>query len=383
MMRPVGRTLKRAFSRAAAAVSGRHICVLSPDAREEGAILDVRAPYRVGDDQLSIDLLERSTGTLQATLLGYVGHQATRVLWTSSSQAYSGPSRFQFCVATGEVALNGTSWGRADAATVGPRFCWRLTHTREARVRERLTSHYRVARTGDDHGEAYYAGNNYVDYEAESAGQRAEILALLAQYHACAPLLEAGCATGRLLADIEARHGIAGFGVDVSEWAVAEASRKLGPDRVWALDLERDPMPEVIRRAAPIRTIVMFAVLEHLRDPQAVLAALTQLSAPGTLLLLETTNCDSLCHRIFGGDWEGYFDRTHHGVDVVGVRAVPAWLLALGWTIVELRTKVIWDRSADPTHATLRDWWDSDARFRRLVHERDLGDLLLCVAVKS
>jgi hypothetical protein len=127
----------------------------------------------------------------------------------------------------------------------------------------------------------------------------------------------------------------------------------------------------------------MFAVLEHLKDPQAVLAALTAVSAPGTLLLLETTNCDSLCHRVFGGDWEGYFDRTHHAVDRVGVRTVPAWLSGLGWTIVDRRTKIIWDRSADPTHATFRDWWDSDARFRRLLDERDLGDLLFCAAIKT
>ena len=62
---------------------------------------------------------------------------------------------------------------------------------------------------------------------------------------------------------------------------------------------------------------------------------------------------------------------------------MPAWLTGLGWTIVEQRTRLIWDRSADPTHATFRDWWDSDARFRRLLDERDLGDLLFCAAVKA
>ena len=169
----------------------------------------------------------------------------------------------------------------------------------------------------------------------------------------------------------------------MSAWAIGQAAAKLGPDRVWQMDLDRDPLPAGIRAAAPFRTIVMFAVLEHLQDPQAVLAALSAAAAPGALLLLETTNCDSLCHRVFGGDWEGYFDRTHRAVDRVGVRTVPAWLTALGWTIVEQRTKLIWDRSADPTHATLRDWWDHDARFRRLLDERDLGDLLFCAARKE
>jgi 2-polyprenyl-3-methyl-5-hydroxy-6-metoxy-1,4-benzoquinol methylase len=383
MMGPVGPSIKRLFSRAAGAVSGRQVCVLAPEARDEAMILDARAPYRVGEDRVQIEVLEPHRGTLEAVLLGYVGHQPTRELWSGPSREYTGPSRVSLSLATGEVMLNDAAWGRVDPALVGARFCWRLRFTNGAGTRERLTSHYRVERGADDHGEAYYCGDNYVDYEEESAGQRQQILELVERLHAQGPLLEIGCATGRLLADVEERHGIKGLGVDVSDWAVAQAQKKLGPGRVWQLDLDRDPLPDGVRGAAPFRTIVMFAVLEHLKDPQAVLAALTAISSPGTLLLLETTNCDSLCHRIFGGDWEGYFDRTHLAVDRVGVRSVPAWLAGLGWTIVEQRTKLIWDRSADPTHATFRDWWDHDARFRRLLDERDLGDLLFCVAIKS
>jgi len=38
--------------------------------------------------------------------------------------------------------------------------------------------------------------------------------------------------------------------------------------------------------------------------------------------------------------------------------------------------------NADPTHATLREWWASDARFVVCSWERDLGDLITCVATK-
>jgi 2-polyprenyl-3-methyl-5-hydroxy-6-metoxy-1,4-benzoquinol methylase len=382
-MGAVGPSIKRLFSRAAGAVSGRQICVLASEARDDARILDARAPYRVGDPGVRVELLERDGGTLDATLLGYAGHQPTRAIWRSPSRVYHGPSRVCLNFASGAVTLNDAEWGRVDPAMIGPRFCWRFRHGNGADVRERLTSHYRVDRAADDHGESYYCGDNYVDYPEESRGQRRQILELLERFQAQPPLLEVGCATGHLLADIEEQRGIAGVGIDISEWAVAEATRKLGPNRVWQLDLDRDQLPPPVRGSAPFSTIVMFAVLEHLRDPQAALAALTQLSAPGTLLLLETTNCDSLCHRVFGGDWEGYFDRTHLAVDRVGVRTVPAWLTTLGWTIVDQRTRLIWDRSADPTHATLRDWWDSDARFRRLLDERDLGDLLCCAAVKA
>jgi len=383
-MGPAGAWIKRMFSRAASAASGQHVFVLSPDAGSSRPILEARGQYRVNGDDLQVELKERSGGTLQASLLGYVDHQPRRVIWKSPKHSYDGPSSVTLKLSTGEVTVNGAPWGRLEPSAIGPRFCWRFSLSTNGTTRSRLTSHYRVDRNeGDDHGEAYYSGANYVDYEAESKGQHPQILDLLDEWHAEGPLLEAGCATGGLLQAIERERGIAGLGVDISEWAVTQAARKLGPDRAWRVDLDHDPLPAAIRRVAPFRTIVMFSVLEHLRDPQAVLAALTSVSSRGTLLLLETTNCESLCHRVFGDDWEGYFDRTHLAVDRVGVRAVSQWLNALGWTIADRRTRMIWDSSADPTHATFRDWWQSDARFRQVLHERDLGDLVFFAAVKA
>jgi 2-polyprenyl-3-methyl-5-hydroxy-6-metoxy-1,4-benzoquinol methylase len=377
-----GAFLKQAFSRAASAIGRRHVSVLPREAGDEHGIFDLRAPYRVADDILTIDLLEPEGGRVQATLLGYEGFLPTRMLWTSAWRTYGGLCRFQFSLATGEVTLDGAAWGRADTTDTRTRFCWRFTRVGPDGAASRLTSHYRADRP-EDHGEAYYSGDNYLDYESESIGQRAQIFDLMDRWRTGAPLLEVGCATGGLLADIEGRYGIAGFGLDISEWAVGEATKKLGPNRVWAVDLDRDPVPDAVRQAGPLGTIVMFSVLEHLKDPLAALAALTNLSAKGTVLLLETTNADSLTHRVFGTDWEGYFDRTHVSVDACSARTVPAWLESLGWRVVERRTRLVWDRSADPTHHTLRDWWDNDARFRRLLAERDLGDLVLCVAIKS
>jgi len=385
VMGPAGPWIKRLFTRAASAASGHHVSVLAPEASPDAKILDARGAYRVSGDDLHIDLREPGGGTLEATLLGYSGHQAKRVIWTSPPRAYAGPSSVTLRLSTGDVTIDGEPWGRVDPSAIGPRFCWRFSHTANGETRSRLTSHYRADRNGhaDDHGEAYYSGANYVDYEAETRGQQQQVLGLLDAWRAQGPLFEVGCATGSLLQTIERERGIAGVGIDISEWAVGQAVAKLGPNRVWRADLDREPLPAPIRSAAPFRTIVMFSVLEHLQNPQAVLAALTEVSSPGTLLLLETTNCDSLCHRVFGGDWEGYFDRTHLAVDRVGVRTVSQWLTALGWTIAERGTRMIWDSSADPTHATFRDWWHSDARFRQMLYERDLGDLVLFAAVKA
>ena len=126
----------------------------------------------------------------------------------------------------------------------------------------------------------------------------------------------------------------------------------------------------------------MLSVLEHFADPFAVLDRLSQLIPRGGRLFLTTTNSDGIGHRLFGPDWEGYFDWTHHGVDRVSARTLRDALQRLGWNIELLETNVVWDGSADPTHATLREWYASDARFRRLLAERDAGDLITCVATK-
>jgi hypothetical protein len=95
-----------------------------------------------------------------------------------------------------------------------------------------------------------------------------------------------------------------------------------------------------------------------------------------------TTNADSLSHRIFADDWEGYFDWTHHGIDCISVRTLRDAFAPPHWDLVRLTTGTFWAAGADPLVATLREWFDADARFRRLLAERDLGDFLLCVAVR-
>jgi hypothetical protein len=124
-------------------------------------------------------------------------------------------------------------------------------------------------------------------------------------------------------------------------------------------------------------------VFEHFAHPFDVLARLSGHMRPGAHLVVLTTNADSLTHRLFGPDWEGYFDWTHQGVDRVSAAEMKRRLPTLGWTIVSLRTWHVWDGDADPTKATLREWCDADARFRRLLEERDLGDFLECVAVRA
>ena len=373
-------SLKRTLLAVASRLTGRHAVLLPPEARDEAMVIGLRAPYRVEAPTLTVDLTEPCEGWLTATLLGYKGHFPTWRLWTGSSD-YAGPSRLTLDLSSGVVSLDGREWGRVRLPLPGRRFCWRLVLAgRDGIRRGRLTGHYLPVTRGTV-GSDYYHGDNYVDHEAESADENRQIVELFQRHHAHGPVLEIGCATGGLLADLEAA-GLPSFGLDVSEWAVGHASERLGAGRAWVCDVERDPLPAQMTANGPFRALVLAAVFEHFHDPFAVLAKITTIAATDAVLVIATTNADGLSHLVFGSQWEGYFDWTHRGVDRVSVKALREELPRLGWRIAELTTHLVWDRAADPTRATLRDWWAADARFRRLLAERDLGDLITCVAVK-
>ena len=363
-------------------LTGRHAILLPSQSSDGDDILDLRAPYRVETQVLTVEIREPGPGRLRATLLGYVGHFPVHTIWTSPPHEYRGPTPLHLDLDAGTVNLGGAEWGRVPLPLPGRRFCWRLELTdRRGRSRTRLTGHYRAI-AGSAIGVGYFSGENYVDHEAESASDHADILAALERHNAQAPVLEVGCATGGMLAELAA----AGFdvvGIDFSEWAVARATERLGPGRAWLCDFENDPLPAEVKARGPFGALVLAAVLEHFRDPFGVVARLGSCSRPGTVLVIITSNAHSLSHLLSGRDWEGYFDWTHLGVDQVTVRSLREELPKLGWRVTELTTRLLWDGNADPTHATLREWWSHDARFRRLLVERELGDFINCVAVRE
>jgi len=379
---PLVTRLKGLFLRALSRITNRHAVLLPAEAGRDDALIDLRAPYRVTGAVLTVDLRETGSGRLSATLLGYEGHFPVRVLWTGEAREYPGPSALGLDLVSGAVRLGGSDWGRVPLPLPGRRFCWKLRLVApDGRVRERLTGHY-VPLDVSAVGREYFEGENYVDHEAQSAADHLEIVRLLRAHGARAPVLEIGCATGGLLAALDA-EGLTGVGVDISEWAIARAAERLGPGRTWVCDFEKDELPAAITARRPFGTLVLAAVLEHFREPFAVLARLTPLAAPGTVLVISTTNRDSLSQMLFGSEWEGHFDWTHRSVDQISARTLRAELPALGWRIERLTTDLVWDISADPTRATVREWWATDARFRRLLAERELGDIVTCVAVKA
>ena len=372
-------TIKTRIVSSVGAMAHRHVAVLPEQARDESDILRLATTYRVEHDRLTASLLEPGSGQLALTLLGYEGHTPNRVLWHADAVPYPGPCAFAMDLAAGDVTLAGTSVGRFDPQTLQRRFCWRFVFTAAGCSRSRITGHYQV-RTDPTVDESYYAGDNYVDYEQQT--DHGIVIDLLAAHGARSPVLEVGCATGGLMVRLLER-GYDACGMDESAWALDQARRRVPADRVVQCRLGSDSVPDAVGARAPFGTIVLWAVLEHFADPFATVALLTRYAAPDALMFINTTNADSFTHRMLGEQWEGYVDWTHRGVDLVSTTRLREELPRLGWEIVSLETSGVWTMDADPTAATLREWWVHDARFRRFVSDRDLGDYVTCIARRT
>lgn len=141
---------------------------------------------------------------------------------------------------------------------------------------------------------------------------RSDILPLLPKH--VGKVLEIGCGTGNTLAYMKA-NGYCDWtcGVDLFPSAVEEAATKL--DRVYQGNVEQTDLPI---EPGSIDLILCLDVLEHLVNPQKVVAYLHTLLAPGGVIIASIPN---VRHRsvvlplVFGNKWEyrdsGVLDNTH------------------------------------------------------------------------
>jgi 2-polyprenyl-3-methyl-5-hydroxy-6-metoxy-1,4-benzoquinol methylase len=375
------RRLKSGLLAAVSGATGRPAVLLSADAAHEAEIIRLRTRYRIDSDAVEI-AFDEPAGTLVAAL--HVDGDRQPV-WMSGALACGANAVLSLSLINGVVRFENAELGTVTGGTpvAARRLSWSLELTLPHGGRKRRrTGHYVARVPSHEVGENYFEGEDYVDYEAQSASVHEQVLALAAAHRMTGPVLEVGAATGGTLKRLR-DEGLEGVGVDFSPWAVAQAERRLGPGAVHLADVERETLPSEVVSRGPFGALVMASVFEHFAHPFDVLARLSGHMRPGAHLVVLTTNADSLTHRLFGPDWEGYFDWTHKGVDRVSAAEMKRRLPTLGWTIVSLRTWHVWDGDADPTKATLREWCDADARFRRLLEERDLGDFLECVAVRA
>lgn len=359
----------------------RHAILLPPEALSEKSLLRVESAYRVQPPVVELNILDANDGLLAASLLTYEGHFPRRVEWARSGISYSGPLRMKLDVLTGAVTLGETLVGNVEVPLRARRFAFRLALRRkDGSLASRTTGHYLPA-GGDEIGESYYYGDDYVDYEAQAAGEASQVLSLLGKHGASSPILEVGSATGLVLQKLRGA-GYDVTGLDFSGWAVEKARVRLGDGAVFECNVETDDLPPSVAARGPFGTLLLWAVLEHFHEPFAVLAKLTQYIANDGCLVINTLNANSLSHHLFGADWEGYFDWTHHGADKISPDSMRRELPRIGWTIDTLHTHAFWHSGADPEHAVLRDEFANDGRFRDLLRSRGMGDFLVCVARK-
>jgi SAM-dependent methyltransferase len=165
----------------------------------------------------------------------------------------------------------------------------------------------------------YYEGGsekayrNYLADPATKAGHFGEQLdALMSDFRlAPAAMLEIGCAFGLFLNEARKR-GWRVRGTERSAYSAEWARRELGLD----VDTSPDALAHVPSASQDL--VVMWDVIEHIRDPGRLVKEIRRVLKPGGLLALTTGDVGSLGARFYGKRWYlvappyhlFYFDRS-------------------------------------------------------------------------
>lgn len=113
-------------------------------------------------------------------------------------------------------------------------------------------------------------------------------------------LLEIGCGWGHFLLEAQ-RAGFDTCGVELSPHSAKEAAKKVGTERIINSTIEKSELtPD------SFDICVMIDVIEHVRDPQALLDSVRKLLRPGGYLFLVTPSTDSLSAKLMRRHWMEY-----------------------------------------------------------------------------
>jgi SAM-dependent methyltransferase len=177
-----------------------------------------------------------------------------------------------------------------------------------------------------------YADAESGDYVEEEAGQRETARRALERIEAHAALrgslLDLGCWVGFLLAEARDR-GWRPLGIEPSQFASEFARERLGLE-VLTADLFSAPLPE-----ASFDAITMGDVIEHLPEPEAALARIRELLAPGGVVWLALPDAGSRLARAMGRRWWSVLP-TH--VQYFTRESITTLLRRAGFELLELDT---------------------------------------------
>jgi len=156
--------------------------------------------------------------------------------------------------------------------------------------------------------EAYYTGayfdgghsDGYANYQGSEGVLKNEfrrtLSALGAMGKSGGRLLEIGCAYGFFL-DVAAER------FDVEGIEIAEDAVKACHARGLTTVVAGKASAELLGRVAPVDVVVLLDVIEHLEQPEQVLADAAARLKPGGLLMLTTGDWSSAVARLTGPDW--------------------------------------------------------------------------------
>jgi SAM-dependent methyltransferase len=171
------------------------------------------------------------------------------------------------------------------------------------------------------------------------------LLTALEPYRTTGRLLDIGCGTGQILR-VARDLGWKAHGTELSEHAVQRL--KFEGFAVACLDDDRELPP------GSFDVITLVEVLEHLRDPRAIVRRASTLLRPGGVFYLTTPNFNSLSRRCLGATWR-IIEVPEHLFYFTPV-SVRQLLAGVGFQEIWLRTEGL-----DPT-AIVRGMLDGPAK---------------------
>jgi 2-polyprenyl-3-methyl-5-hydroxy-6-metoxy-1,4-benzoquinol methylase len=148
-------------------------------------------------------------------------------------------------------------------------------------------------------GERDDAFNGYRDYLADRAHSEekfSSVLARIEQLIGTGTLVDVGAGPG-FLVEVAGRRGWAASGVDVNEWAVDYARTIVG------VDVRRATLAGLQLPEDSVDAITMLDLLEHVRDPAALIHEAARVLRPGGVLCVVTPDAGSAVARALRARW--------------------------------------------------------------------------------
>jgi SAM-dependent methyltransferase len=118
-----------------------------------------------------------------------------------------------------------------------------------------------------------------------------------------ARLLDCGASTG-LVIELAKGQGLDAYAIELSHFGAEACRQVVDADHVYEGEVENAWFPA--NPEARFEIITLLDVIEHVRDPRAVLRWVASHLSPGGSLLLVTPQVDSLSHRLMSRWWFHY-----------------------------------------------------------------------------